>query len=331
MIVSRATPKSYKDYLKAYSRWIVGGVQLCTTYSLGYLVIVCSILIAFSAAIVLPYYMEIAQSILFIAACAVPLFLIAAVFCALSFVSEIFQARCVQWISTSQWFFAMASSVFWLYALPFFLALGLTLPFEPFFFAIFTFAKASIEIIGHELTKSVVNKVTTRSGIKDESEYMRTFLLWLTMWPLNIYGWAHSIAYPQDWNPNPIPLLTRAFVFQGTFMIFILSLSLYTVCSKTVVTGLAATSFTVFQPAFISLIISVLYFIFVLPYAFLFFAFQRGTFQQGIPAIYPADSESWKLSFFRNYTYLLFRVPFVWVLWVLLTAVFLYQILSRVI
>jgi hypothetical protein len=99
--------------------------------------------------------------------------------------------------------------IFWITALPFFFSFGFVLPFAPIFFASFALLKSFLELFSYEIVKSVVNKLTKNCGLKDDNEYMRNFLVFTALWPLNLYSVAHALTYPEEWTPNPIPFLTK--------------------------------------------------------------------------------------------------------------------------
>lgn len=317
VIVSKAIPKSFKDFLRAYCRWGIGAVQLCPTYSLwSYIPFILLATAGLSCGMILPVMLKLLGSAIWVnfLFTIAPIFVGCLLFVALSYNSEVFQAKCVQWVATSNWLFSTLSGLFWPTVLPLFFAFGYQLPFSAFYFACFAVVKSFLELLGYEFTKSVVNKLTKTSGLKDDKEYTRNFLTFMTLWPLNIYAVGHVLTYPVEWTPNPIPTLTKIFVAQTLLQIAVIAISIYTIVQSTIA----------FNPAIISLILATAYFLFMGPYFFFFYYLNNkkmtafGMFGE------KTEHTGILFKFYKYYTDALFLIPFQWMIFLFSIAVFFY-------
>lgn len=320
VIVSNATPKSFRDFLKAYCRWGIGAVQLCPKYSLfSYIPFLLFVGCGTAVGMIAPAFFNLLNNepwvnLLFTVA---PLTIFCVIYIYFSYASETFQAKCVQWVSTSNWLFSLASGIFWVTALPFFFAFGLVLPFAPIFFAVFALLKSFMELFSYEIVKSVVNKLTKNCGLKDDNEYMRNFLVFTAMWPLNLYSVAHALTYPEEWTPNPIPFLTKIFVGQSVAQLAVIAISIWTI----------VVSPPGFNSAIISLILAIAYLFFMGPYFFFFYYLNSTKSTFGLFET-KTDNSGFFFTLYSSYTKVLLLVPFTWMMFIFSVVVFIYVLAS---
>jgi len=322
IIVSRAQPKSFKDFLKAYTRWGIGAIQLCPKYSLfTYIPFILILTFGGAAGMVIPVILGFLDRKLWVNLIfsVGPVAVFTIVYLYFSYASEVFQAKCVQWVATSNFLFSAMSGMFWPTALPLFFSFGFVLPFQAIWFASFAILKSFLELLGYEITKSVVNKLTKNCGLKDDNEYMRNFLTFLSLWPLNLYSVAHVLTYPEEWTPNPIPTLSKIFLAQSGIQAAIFAISCWTI-SKNGGT---------FSPAIVSLMISISYFLMMAPYFIFFFYLNKKKARFGV--FEAKENKGLLFWFYDNYTKILFLVPFTWLTFIFSIAVFLYVIFGTLV